>query len=106
MAARLGRWNTTSPTTGKNSGRARRGFSGQVEIQRVNVRQAALEHHVQRTIAADSAKETVRCASAKHVREPNGALDLKRGNIGAKNGLFLVELVLEINGHTVPGPGG
>ena len=79
-------------------GRAQKGeFSGQVEVERVDVGQTALNHEVKRTIQSKPAEDAMRGAAAKDLAASEDLLHLATRNLHAIDGLLAVELILKID---------
>src|SRR5260370_15168235 len=78
--------------------------SGQVEVESVNVRQTALHHDVERTVQTKTAEDAMGGAAAKDLAATENLLNLAIRDVDAIDGLFGVELILEINGGGVASP--
>src|SRR5258705_8870634 len=72
-------------------------FSGQVEVERVDVGQTALNHDVKRTIQSKPAEDAMRGAAAQDLAATEDLLHLAIRNLHAIDGLLAVELILKID---------
>src|SRR5436853_4436359 len=78
-------------------GGAKGEFSGQVEVESVDVGQTALNHDVKRSIQSKPAEDAMRGAAAKHLAATKDFLHLVIRNLHSIDGLLAVELILKID---------
>src|SRR5882762_5289446 len=72
-------------------------FSGQVEVESVDVGQTALNHDVKRSIQSKPAEDAMRGAATKHLAATKDLLHLVIRSLHSIDGLLAVELILKID---------